>query len=85
MLGELATSHLVVALNKVDLLPLEGREKLVSKARKRLGQTFALRRGERGRQRLEERYRPEKVAALWESIVEAEQKVRSARRNRSDA
>ena len=45
----------------------------------------ALRRGERGRQRLEERYRPEKVAALWESIVEAEQKVRSARRNRSDA
>ncbi|MEO7793239.1 MAG: glycosyltransferase family 4 protein [Thermoanaerobaculia bacterium] len=26
-------------------------------------------RGERGRQRLEERYRPETVAALWESIV----------------
>ena len=42
MLGELATDHLVVALNKVDLLPVEAREKLVGKARKRLMQTFAL-------------------------------------------
>ena len=42
MLGELATKDLVVALNKVDLLPAEQRERLVAKARKRLAATFAL-------------------------------------------
>lgn len=42
MLGELATDRLLVALNKVDLLPPATRDKLVVKARKRLAQTFAL-------------------------------------------
>ncbi len=45
----------------------------------------ARRRGERGRQRLEERYRPEKIAALWESIVAEAQLDQSARWNRSEA
>jgi len=30
-----------------------------------------IRRGERGRQRLDERFRPERVAEIWESLVEA--------------
>ncbi|KAK9843360.1 hypothetical protein WJX74_010898 [Apatococcus lobatus] len=41
VVGEIAIQHMVVVLNKVDLLPAESRGKLVSKARKRLAQTFA--------------------------------------------
>lgn len=43
VVGEIATSRLVVALNKCDLLPPEpDRTKLVRKAAKRLAQTFAM-------------------------------------------
>ena len=42
MVSELVTDHLVVVLNKVDLLPAEQRDRLVAKARKRLAATFAL-------------------------------------------
>lgn len=42
VLGELATDTLLVALNKVDLLPAVSRDKLDAKARKRLAQTFAM-------------------------------------------
>ncbi|KAK9818119.1 hypothetical protein WJX72_007434 [[Myrmecia] bisecta] len=41
VVGEIATQHLLVALNKTDLLPAEARQKLIAKAKKRLGQTFA--------------------------------------------
>lgn len=41
MVGEIATQHLLVVLNKVDLLPAELRPRLVAKACKRLAQTFA--------------------------------------------
>lgn len=39
-MGELATKDLIVVLNKVDLLPEEGRSKIISKAKKRLSQTL---------------------------------------------
>ena len=42
MVSELVTDHLIVVLNKVDLLPLDQRDRLVAKARKRLAATFAL-------------------------------------------
>ncbi len=42
VVSELVTNHLVVVLNKVDLLPVEQRDRLVAKARKRLAATFAL-------------------------------------------
>ncbi|KAG2429383.1 hypothetical protein HXX76_011148 [Chlamydomonas incerta] len=43
VVGEVATSRMVVALNKVDQLqPEEERPKLVRRAMKRLGQTFAM-------------------------------------------
>ncbi len=42
VVSELVTDHLVVVLNKVDLLPAEQRDRLVAKARKRLATTFAL-------------------------------------------
>eukprot|EP00191_Tetraselmis_sp_GSL018_P019912 CAMPEP_0177580092 /NCGR_PEP_ID=MMETSP0419_2-20121207/1355_1 /TAXON_ID=582737 /ORGANISM="Tetraselmis sp., Strain GSL018" /LENGTH=575 /DNA_ID=CAMNT_0019068895 /DNA_START=52 /DNA_END=1783 /DNA_ORIENTATION=+ len=41
VVGELTTDNLVIALNKVDLLPPETRDKQVSKAAKRLKATFA--------------------------------------------
>ncbi|CAL8462357.1 g1890 [Coccomyxa elongata] len=41
VVGEIATQHMVVVINKVDLLPAELRHKLVVKACKRLAQTFA--------------------------------------------
>ncbi len=41
VVGEIAIQHMVVILNKVDLLPAENRAKLVAKAKKRLAQTFA--------------------------------------------
>ena len=41
VVGEIAIQHMVVILNKVDLLPAESRAKSVSKAKKRLAQTFA--------------------------------------------
>lgn len=41
VVGEIAIQHMVVILNKVDLLPAEHRAKLVGKAKKRLAQTFA--------------------------------------------
>lgn len=41
VVGEVATQHMVVVLNKVDLLPLDGRQKLLARARKRLAATFA--------------------------------------------
>lgn len=41
VVGEIATRHMLVVINKVDLLPAELRPKLVAKARKRLAQTFA--------------------------------------------
>eukprot|EP00884_Botryococcus_braunii_P021357 jgi/Botrbrau1/7905/Bobra.9_2s0078.2 len=40
VIAELATDHLLVALNKVDLLPEEGRERAIKKAKKKLAQTF---------------------------------------------
>lgn len=40
MVGEIATSNLVVALNKCDLLPSEDRPKAIKKAQRRLAQTF---------------------------------------------
>lgn len=40
VVGELATKHMVVVLNKVDQLPEEGRNKVISKAKKRLSQTL---------------------------------------------
>ncbi|KAK9906478.1 hypothetical protein WJX75_002571 [Coccomyxa subellipsoidea] len=41
VVGEIATRHMLVVINKVDLLPAELRPKLVAKARKRMAQTFA--------------------------------------------
>lgn len=41
VVGEIATRHLCVVLNKVDLLPADMRPKLIAKARKRLAQTLA--------------------------------------------
>ena len=41
VVGEIAIPHMVVVLNKIDLLPAENRAKLLAKARKRLAQTFA--------------------------------------------
>lgn len=40
-MGEIATRQILVVINKVDLLPVELRPKLIAKARKRLAQTFA--------------------------------------------
>lgn len=40
VVGEIATSNLVVVLNKCDLLPVEERAKAIRKAQKRLAQTF---------------------------------------------
>ena len=40
MVGELATNDMIVVLNKVDLLPEEGRSKIINKAKKRLSQTL---------------------------------------------
>eukprot|EP00197_Chlamydomonas_leiostraca_P012833 CAMPEP_0202860212 /NCGR_PEP_ID=MMETSP1391-20130828/2014_1 /ASSEMBLY_ACC=CAM_ASM_000867 /TAXON_ID=1034604 /ORGANISM="Chlamydomonas leiostraca, Strain SAG 11-49" /LENGTH=406 /DNA_ID=CAMNT_0049539353 /DNA_START=60 /DNA_END=1277 /DNA_ORIENTATION=+ len=40
VIGEIATSRLVVVLNKCDLLPEEERAKSIKKAQKRLAQTF---------------------------------------------
>ncbi len=40
VVGELATKHMVVVLNKVDQLPEEGRSKVINKAKKRLRQTL---------------------------------------------
>lgn len=40
VVAESVTPHLIVALNKVDLLPLEGRAKLLSRIQKRLASTF---------------------------------------------
>nr|BCL66109.1 eukaryotic elongation factor [Volvox africanus] len=43
VVGEVATSRMVVALNKIDqLYPVDDREKAVRRAIKRLGQTFAM-------------------------------------------
>lgn len=42
VVGEVAAQRLVVALNKVDLLPEEGRAKAIHKAKKRLSQTLNL-------------------------------------------
>jgi selenocysteine-specific elongation factor len=42
VVGEVATPNLVVALNKVDLLPQEDRPKLIKRAAKRLATTFAM-------------------------------------------
>eukprot|EP00198_Chlamydomonas_reinhardtii_P007007 XP_001696343.1 selenocysteine-specific elongation factor EF-Sec [Chlamydomonas reinhardtii] len=42
VVGEVATSRMVVALNKVGLQPEEERPKLVRRAMKRLGTTFAM-------------------------------------------
>lgn len=42
VVGEVATTNLVVVLNKVDMLPEEGRAKAIKKAYKRLAQTFNL-------------------------------------------
>ena len=39
-MGELATKQMIVVLNKVDLLPEEGRPKIINKAKKRLSQTM---------------------------------------------
>ena len=41
VVGEIATRHLCVVLNKVDLLPADMRPKLIAKAKKRLVQTLA--------------------------------------------
>ena len=41
VVGEMATRHLCVVLNKVDLLPADMRPKLIAKAKKRLAQTLA--------------------------------------------
>lgn len=41
VVGEIATRHLCVVLNKVDLLPADVRPKLIAKAKKRLAQTLA--------------------------------------------
>jgi selenocysteine-specific elongation factor len=41
VVGEIATRHMLVVINKVDLLPAELRAKLVAKAKKRLAQTLA--------------------------------------------
>ena len=41
MVGEIATRHLCVVLNKIDLLPEDVRPRLISKAKKRLAQTLA--------------------------------------------
>ena len=41
MVGEIATRHLCVVLNKTDLLPEDVRPRLISKAKKRLAQTLA--------------------------------------------
>ena len=41
VVGEIAIQHMVVVLNKIDLLPAENRAKFVTKAKKRLAQTFA--------------------------------------------
>ena len=40
VVGEIAIQHMVVILNKIDLLPAENRAKLVAKAKKRLAHTF---------------------------------------------
>lgn len=40
-MGELAAQHLVVALNKTDLLPEQDRPKAIKKAQKRLAAVFA--------------------------------------------
>eukprot|EP00983_Pelagomonas_calceolata_P130040 1161655-Pelagomonas_calceolata.AAC.12 len=40
VVGEIATSNLIVALNKCDMLPEDNRPKAVKKAQKRLAQTF---------------------------------------------
>ncbi|GFH06057.1 hypothetical protein HaLaN_00621 [Haematococcus lacustris] len=42
VVGEVATSNMVVALNKCDLVPAEERPKAIRKAQKRLAQTFNL-------------------------------------------
>ena len=41
MVGEIATRHLCVVLNKIDLLPQDTRHRLIAKAKKRLAQTLA--------------------------------------------
>ena len=41
VVGEIATRHLCVVLNKIDLLPQDTRDRLVAKAKKRLAQTLA--------------------------------------------
>ena len=41
VVGEIATRHLCVVLNKIDLLPEDTRPRLISKAKKRLTQTLA--------------------------------------------
>lgn len=40
VVAEAVTPHLIVALNKVDLLPSEGRTRLLSRVKKRLAATF---------------------------------------------
>ena len=41
VVGEIATRHLCVVLNKVDLLPEDMRPRLITKAKKRIAQTLA--------------------------------------------
>lgn len=41
VVGEIATRHLCVVLNKIDLLPQDTRQRLIAKAKKRLAQTLA--------------------------------------------
>ncbi|KIZ07588.1 Selenocysteine-specific elongation factor [Monoraphidium neglectum] len=41
VVGEMAAQHLVVALNKTDLIPEQDRPKAIKKAQKRLGAAFA--------------------------------------------
>ena len=41
VVGEIATRHLCVVLNKIDLLPPDTRQRLIAKAKKRLAQTLA--------------------------------------------
>lgn len=40
-MGELTTDKMIVVLNKTDLLPLESKGKIISKASKMLLKTFA--------------------------------------------
>jgi selenocysteine-specific elongation factor len=40
VVGEITTDHLIVALNKVDLLPPEGREQQLDKIKKKLAAVF---------------------------------------------